>query len=147
MLPTAAGSILLKNCESKCTAICMFDANWHQWLRILQRRHHEGIHATYLAGSVSYTYLCDVGFKNCKSKSELGHQKYEKYVLQFACLMQTGSNGCEIYKNVRMMHAVVFADRAPEAKNAQVMGENQNSKGFKKRKNSDRNGQKSDKSK
>ena len=45
------------------------------------------------------------------------------------------------------MHAVVFADRAPEAKNAQVMGENQNSKGLKKRKNSDRNGQKSDKSK
>ena len=45
--------------------------------------------------------------------------------------MQTGINGCEIYKNVRMMHAVVFADRAPEAKNAQVIGENQNSKGFK----------------
>ena len=96
MLPTAAGSILLKNCESKC---------------------------------------------------ELEHQKCEKYVLQFACVMQTGINGCEIYKNVGMMHAVVFADRAPEAKNAQVMGENQNSKGLKKRKNSDRNGQKSDKSK
>ena len=110
-------------------------------------RHHEDMHAIYLAGSVRNTYLCDVGFKNCKSKSELGHQKYEKYVLQFACLMQTGSNGCEIYKNVRMMHAVVFADRAPEAKNAQVMGENQNSKGPKKRKNSDRNGQKSEKSK
>ena len=61
--------------------------------------------------------------------------------------MQTGINGCEIYKNVRMMHAVVFADRAPEAKNAQVIGENQNSKGLEKRKNSDRNGQKSDKSK
>ena len=85
--------------------------------------------------------------KTCESKSELEHQKYEKYVLQFACVMQTGSNGCEIYKNVRMMHAVVFADRAPEAKNAQVMGENENSKGLKKRKNSDRNGQKSDKSK
>ena len=67
--------------------------------------------------------------------------------MQFACLMQTGSNGCEIDKNVRMMHAVVFADRAPEAKNAQVMGENENSKGLKKRKNRDRNGQKSDKSK
>ena len=61
--------------------------------------------------------------------------------------MQTGINGCEIYKNVGMMHAVVFADRAPEAKNAQVMGENQNSKGLKKRKNRDRNGQKSEKSK
>ena len=45
------------------------------------------------------------------------------------------------------MHAVVFADRAPEAKNAHVMGENRNSKGLKKRKNSDRNGQKSEKSK
>ena len=61
--------------------------------------------------------------------------------------MQAGINGYEIYKNVRMMHAVVFADRAPEAKNAQVMGETENSKGLKKRKNSDRNGQKSDKSK
>ena len=85
--------------------------------------------------------------KKCESKSELEHQKYEKYVLQFVCLMQTGINGYEIYKNVRMMLAVVFADRVPEAKNAQVMGENQNSKGLKKRKNSDRNGQKSDKSK
>ena len=115
--------------------------------RFARGRHHEDIHATYLAGSVSYTYLCDVGFKNCKSKSELGHQKYEKYALQLACLIQTGSNGCEIYKNVRMMHAVVFAGRAPEAKNAQVMGETENSKGLKKRKNSDRNGQKSDQSK
>ena len=109
--------------------------------------HHEDMHATYLAGSVSYTYLCDVGFKNCKSKSELGHQKYEKYALQFACLMQPGSNGCEIYKNVRMMHAVVFADRAPEAKNAQVMGETHNSNDLKKQKNCNRNGQKSNKSK
>ena len=61
--------------------------------------------------------------------------------------MQTGINGYEIYKNVGMMHAVVFADRAPEAKNAQVMGENENSQGLKKRKNSDRNGQESEKSK
>ena len=60
--------------------------------------------------------------------------------------MQTGINGYEIYKNARLMHAVVFADRAPEAKNAQVMGENQNSKGLKKRKNSDPNDQKRDKS-
>ena len=85
--------------------------------------------------------------KTCESKSELEHQKYEKYALQLACLMQPGRNGCEIYKNVRMMHAVVFADRAPEAKNAHVIGETQNSKGLNKRKNSDRNGQKSDKSK
>ena len=48
--------------------------------RFARGRHHEDMHAIYLAGSVSYTYLCDVGFKNCKSKSELGHhQKYEKY--------------------------------------------------------------------
>ena len=45
-----------------------------------------------------------------------------------------------------MMYAVVAADRVPEAKNAQVMGENENSKGLKQRKNSGRNGQKSDKS-
>ena len=51
------------------------------------------------------------------------------------------------FKNVGMMHAVVFADQAPEANNAQVKGENQNSKGLKKQTNSDRNGQKSDKSK
>jgi len=85
--------------------------------------------------------------KRSESKSELEQQEYEKYVLQFVCLMQTGINGYEIYKNVGMMHAVVFADRTPEAKNAQVMGESQNSKGLKKRKNRDRNGQKSEKSK
>ena len=85
--------------------------------------------------------------KRGESKSELEHQKYEKYGLPFACLMQSGINGHEIYKNVSMRQAVVFADRAPEAKNAQVMGENENSKGLEKRKNSDRNGQKSDKSK
>ena len=85
--------------------------------------------------------------KNCESTSDWEHQQYEKYVLRFACVMQTGINGCEIYKTVGMMHAVVFADRAPEAKNAHVMGENQKSKGLKKRQNSDRNGQKSDKSK
>ena len=81
--------------------------------RFARRRHHEDMHALYLAASVSYTYLCDVG------------------------MMQ----------KCTMMHAVVFADRAPEAKNSQVICENQNSKGLKKRKNSDRNGQKSDKSK
>ena len=61
--------------------------------------------------------------------------------------MQTGINGYETDKNVGMVHAVVFADRAPEAKNAHLMGEHETSKGLKKRKNSDRNGQKSDKSK
>ena len=86
-------------------------------------------------------------FGKCESKSELEHKKYEKYGLQFAYVMQPGINVCENYKNVGMMHAVVFADRVPEAKHAQVMSEHENSKGLKKRKNSDRNGQKSDKSK
>ena len=52
----------------------------------------------------------------------------------------------EIHKFAGMMYAVVAVDRVPEAKNAQVMGENQNPKGIKKRKNSDPNNQKSDKS-
>ena len=53
----------------------------------------------------------------------------------------------EIHKIAGVMHAVVFADGALEAKNAQVMGHNQNVEGLNKRTNSDRNGQKSDKSK
>ena len=61
--------------------------------------------------------------------------------------MQTGIDGYEIYKNVGVMHAVVFADGALEAKNAQVIGHNQIFEGLNKRKNSDRNGPKSDKSK
>ena len=81
------------------------------------------------------------------SKSELEHQKYENLVLQLGCLMQTCIDGYEIYKNVGVMHAVVFAPRAQEAKSAQVVGHNQNFSGLKKRKNSDRNGQKSEKSK
>ena len=85
--------------------------------------------------------------KKCESESELEHQKYEKYVLQFVCLMQTGINGYEIYKNVGVMHAVVFADGALEAKSAQVMGPMQNFRGLKKRNISVRNGQKRDKSK
>ena len=64
--------------------------------------------------------------KRCESKSELEHQKYEKYVLHFAGVMQAGINGYEIYKHVGMMHVVVFADRSPGAKNAQVIGEHQN---------------------
>ena len=84
--------------------------------------------------------------KKCDVKSELKHEKHKRGISKPTCLMQSGINGYEIYKNVGMMHAVVFADRAPETKNAQVMGENQNSKGLKKRKNSDANDQKSDKS-
>ena len=85
--------------------------------------------------------------KKCESESELEHQKYEKMVLQLGCLMQTGIDGYEIYKNVGVMHAVVLADRAQEAKNAQVVGHNQNFEVLNKRKNGDRNGHKSDKSK
>ena len=53
----------------------------------------------------------------------------------------------EIHKFASTMYAVVAADRVPEAKNAQVIVENDNSKGLKKQKNSNRNGQRSDKSK
>ena len=38
--------------------------------------------------------------------------------------MQAGIDGYEIYKAVCVMHAVVFADRAQEAKHAEVMGHN-----------------------
>ena len=82
--------------------------------------------------------------KKCESESELEHQKYEKMVLQLGCLMQTCINGYEIFINVGVMHAVVFADRAQAAKSAQVMGRLRNFNGPKKRKNSDRNGQKSE---
>ena len=63
--------------------------------------------------------------KTCESESELEHQKYEKLVLQLGCLMQTGIDGYEIYKNVGVMHAVVFVHRAQEGKSAQVMGRSQ----------------------
>ena len=52
----------------------------------------------------------------------------------------------EIHKIACVMNAVVFADGALEPKNAQVTSHMQNSEGLKKRTNSDRNGQKSDKS-
>ena len=48
--------------------------------------------------------------------------------------MQSGINGYEIYKNIGVLHAVVFADGALEAKSAQVMGRLQNSNGLKRRK-------------
>ena len=85
--------------------------------------------------------------KKCGSESELEHQKYEKSALQLAFLIKTGINGFDIYKNVGVKHAVVFAERALDAKCAQVTSETQNSEGLKKRKNGDRNGHKSDKSK
>ena len=85
--------------------------------------------------------------KKCGSESELEHQKYEKSALQLAFLIKTGINGFDINKNVGVKHAVVFAERALDAKCAQVTSETQNSEGPKKRKNGDRNGHKSDKSK
>ena len=53
----------------------------------------------------------------------------------------------EIHKIAGVMHAVVFADGALEAKYKQVVGRLQNFNGLNKRTNSDRNGQKSEKSK
>ena len=85
--------------------------------------------------------------KKCESESELEHQKYEKMVLQLECLMQTGIDGYEIYKNVGVMHAVVFADRALGAKNAPHCSQKQYFEEGMERKNGDRNGQKSEKSK
>ena len=85
--------------------------------------------------------------KHVSRKMSWSTKHIKNWVLQLGCLMQTGINGYEIYKNVGVMHAVVFADRAQEAKSAQVMGRLQNFNGLNKRKNSDRNGQKSDKSK
>ena len=54
--------------------------------------------------------------KNCESENVLEHQKYEELAPPFGCLMQTGIDGYEIYKNVGVMHAVVVADGALEAK-------------------------------
>ena len=51
----------------------------------------------------------------------------------------------KIHKIASVAHAVVFADRALEAKIAQVMGENQNFDGRLKRKKGEPNGQRSDK--
>ena len=68
--------------------------------------------------------------KKCESESELEHQKYEKCELQLGRLIQIGISGYEIYKNVGVMHAVVFAHRAQEAKSAQVVGHNQNFNGL-----------------
>ena len=53
----------------------------------------------------------------------------------------------EIHKIAGVMHTLIFADGALEAKSAQVMGRLQNFNGLKKRKISVRSGQKSEKSK
>ena len=79
-------------------------------------------------------------FEKCDSKNDFEHNKYQNFALQIGFSMQIYNDGHEIYKNVGVMHAVVFADGAREAKIAQVVGENQNFDGLKKRKNRDRNG-------
>ena len=53
----------------------------------------------------------------------------------------------EINKIVASMHTVIFADRALKAKNAQVMGHNQNFEGGTERKKSEPNEPRDDKSK
>ena len=78
---------------------------------------------------------------------ELEHQKYEKMVLQLGCLMQTGIDGYEIYKNVGVMRTLIFADGALGAKNAPHCGHKQYFEEGMERTNSDRNGQKSEKNK
>ena len=70
------------------------------------------------------------------------HKKNEKSGLQFACFMQSVASGQEIYKKTSRRMQSFLTDRIPEAKNAQVMDETQNSSVPKKRKNCDRNGQK-----
>ena len=74
----------------------------------------------YLIGSAKHRYAKNVLptaagsilLKTCESEIELDHQTYEKWVQQLGCSMQTGTDGYEIYKNVGVMHAVVFVDRA-----------------------------------
>ena len=68
-------------------------------------------------------------------------------VLQLECLTQTGIDGYEIYKNVGVMHTLIFADGALGAKNAPHCSQKQYFEEGMERKNSDRNGQPSEKSK
>ena len=75
-------------------------------------------------------------------KNAFKHKKCETYSLQVASFMQSVLTGKEIYKKMSRRMRSFLTDRIPEAKNAQVMDETQNSSGPKKRKNCDRNGQK-----
>ena len=54
--------------------------------------------------------------------------------------MQTGIDGYEIYKNVGVMHTLIFADGALGAKNAPHCSQKQYFEEGMERKNSDRNG-------
>ena len=83
-------------------------------------------------------------FRNVVTKWRQGHVKHVSSSSKVHVVRQISH---EALKIASVKHAVVFADGALEAKSAQVMGRLQNSNGLKKRRNSDRNGQKSDKSK
>ena len=70
------------------------------------------------------------------------HKKNENYSIQLASFMQSVLSSKEIYKKMGCRMQLFLTDRIPDAKNAQVMDETQNSSVPKKRKNCDRNGQK-----
>ena len=83
-------------------------------------------------------------FRNFVTKWRQGHVKHVSLSSKVHVVRQMAH---ETLKIASVKHAVVFADGALEAKNAQVAGRLQNFDGLKKRSNSDRNGQKSDMSK
>ena len=83
-------------------------------------------------------------FRNFVTKWRQGHVKHVSLSSKMHVVRQMAH---ETLKIANVKHAVVFADGAPEANSAQVMSHNQNVEGLNKRRNSDRNGQKSDKSK
>ena len=93
--------------------------------------------------------LLRVVFEKCAPRVGGKHNFAKKWKINDVLQKWKQNPSCnyEVYKHVGVMHAVVFTDGAQEAKNAQVMCQMQNFKGLKKRKISDRNGQKSDKSK
>ena len=86
-------------------------------------------------------------FETSDSKNEFERNKYETFALQIGFSMQIYNNGNEIDKNVGVMHAVVFADRALGAKSAPHCSQKQYFEEGVERKISDWNGQKSEKSK
>ena len=73
-------------------------------------------------------------------------QKWSQNELKTNQKLKSCINGYKIKKKNGVMHAVVFVDGAPEAKNAQVVGRLRNSEGLKMRKKCDRNGQRTDRS-
>ena len=55
------------------------------------------------------------------------HKKNENYSIQLASFMQSVLSSKEIYKKMRCRMKLFLTDRIPDAKNAQVMDETQNS--------------------